>query len=299
MRRFPFTILMLLLVMSLVSCDRTPGGVLSINEMADLIVDLQLADAYIENNIYDFTTDSSKLVVKQSVFKKHGITQEDYDSSLVWYAHNMDDYIKAHDKAIGKLQEKLNKANHGVDNEMSQPGELIVDGASQEHGPKGAIPKMQAGKHPAALKKLGADAKSDTADLWNAPRSYMLAQGAKRGFITFEVQPGQHKRPGDRYQLVYKLARGNSSFTVSLNVDYTDGATSQMTRGTNSDGWVTVDIQSDSTRQVKRVYGYVSYDMKRGQTAYVDSLMLLRTHLDKKNYGYIHVQRLLERGKKQ
>jgi len=48
---------------------------------------------------------------------------------------------------------------------------------------------------------------------------------------------------------------------------------------------------------VRRVYGYVSYDIKRGCTAHVDSLSLMRTHLSKSNYGFIHAQRLLERNK--
>jgi hypothetical protein len=51
-------------------------------------------------------------------------------------------------------------------------------------------------------------------------------------------------------------------------------------------------VQSDTARQVRRIYGYVSYDIKRGHTAYVDSLMLMRTHLNKNNYGYINAQRL-------
>jgi len=31
--------------------------------------------------------------------------------------------------------------------------------------------------------------------------------------------------------------------------------------------------------------------------AYVDSLMLMRTHLSKSNYGFINAQRLFERNK--
>ena len=84
---------------------------------------------------------------------------------------------------------------------------------------------------------------------------------------------------------------------MSLNIDYSDGGTAQITRGTNSDGWVSLDIQSDTTRLVRRIYGYVSYDIKRGRTAYVDSLMLMRTRLNKSNYGLIHVQRTFERKK--
>jgi hypothetical protein len=41
----------------------------------------------------------------------------------------------------------------------------------------------------------------------------------------------------------------------------------------------------------------VSYDMKRGRVAYVDGLSLMRTRINKSNYGLIHVQRTLERRK--
>lgn len=298
MRRITFSILLpLLLAWSLLSCDRTPGGVLSVSEMADLIVDLQLAEAYIESHMQDFTDDSSKMVVKQSIFKKYGITQQEYDSSLVWYAHNMDSYIKAHDKAVGKLQSMQQKAIKDKDKgDIGQARELTMGSAGSSAN--GAMPPRSRQKKNPSLKKLGFHTKGDSADLWNAPRCYMLAPGAKRGFITFDVSPDVHKQPGDRYQLAYKLARGGNEFKVSLNIDYTDGATAQITRGTNSDGWVAIDIQSDTARQVRRVYGYVSYDIKPGQTAYVDSLMLLRTHLSKSNYGYINAQRLIERPKK-
>ena len=245
--------LLLTIVMSLLSCGRTPHGVMSVNEMADLIVDLQIAEAYIDSHIGEYTSDSSKLVLKQSVFKKHGITQEDYDSSLVWYSHNMEDYIKAHDKAIGKLKErydKLDKNGKMVDREMA---------IRERRETPEAIPQSIHSSRGKQLGRPNTDSKGDTIDLWQGNRSYVLTQGAKRGFITFSVQPDAQYKPGDRY------------------------------------GWVAIDVQSDSTRRVRRIYGYVSYDIKRGQTAIVDSLMLLRSHMSKSNYGFINAQRLLER----
>lgn len=285
--------LMLLLALSMLSCDKTPSHVMSVNDMADLIVDLQIADAYIENHISEFESDSSKMVIKQSIFKKHGITQEDYDTSLVWYAHNMEDYTKAHDKAVGKLKDRYDKLDK--QSAKDREGEILAGPADIQGAPThDAAPRNGGGRH---LKPLKANAQGDSIDMWKGQRNYMITRGAGRGFITFDIQPGSNKQPGDRYQLAYKLTRGGNEFKVSLNVDYTDGATAQITRGTNSDGWVAIDIQSDTARQVRRVYGYVSYDMKRGGVAYVDSLMLMRTHLSKSNYGFIHAQRLLERKK--
>ena len=283
------SLLLLMVTLSLISCGRTPHGVLSKSEMADLIVDLQIADAYIDSHGSEFPNDSSKQVLKQSIFKKHGITCPDYDSSLVWYAHNMEDYIRAHDLALLKLKERYDKL--AKNDHQKAPNRLepeLVDRPARGSD-------LRAGKkHPKALK---ADASGDTADLWQGQRQYMLTRGARQGFIPFDVQPDSHNKPGDRYQLVYKLTRGNNNFKVCLNVDYTDGSTSQMARNTNLDGWVAIDVQSDTARQVRRIYGYLGYDIRQAGAAYVDSLMLLRTHYDPKNYLYINGQRLLERKK--
>ncbi len=293
MRATTIHLSLLLLCLSLFSCGKTPGGVLSMNEMADLIADLQLADAYIETHNQEFESDSSKLVIKQSVFKKHGITQQDYDSSLVWYAHNMEDYIKAYDKAAKKLQHRYDKLDKG------KGGNDQMQSIAEAGGPMGQPTHnaRPAGPHAIKRGKLLTDSKADSIDMWQGKRCYQLTQGDKRGFITFDLPPDAGKKPGDRYELSYKLNRGGNEFKVSLNVDYIDGGTAQITRATNSDGWTLINIQSDSTRQVRRIYGYVSYDIKRGHTAYVDSLTLMRTHMNKSNYGFIHAQRLFERNK--
>ena len=295
MRNILLHISLLILAVSMLSCDKTPHGVLSVNDMADLIVDLELANSYIENNYNDFTSDSSKQVLRQSVFMKHGITQKDYDSSLVWYAHNMEDYVKAYDKAVGKLKNKYEKLQKSG-NDNNGPSEMIAEGMAPGEPTHNPTPRPAGGR---GLKQFGkaGDQQADSIDMWTGQRSYMLVQGAQRGFITFDLLPEAGHKPGDRYQLAYKLMRGGNEFKVSLNVDYSDGSTAQMARGTNSDGWVTIDLQSDTTRTVRRVYGFVSYNIKPGHTAYVDSLMLLRTHLNLSNYGIIHAQRLFERNK--
>lgn len=297
MRRATFHIsLLLLLALTLLSCDRTPRGVISTNDMADLIVDLQLAEAYMESHSAEFNDDSSKLVLKQSILKKHGITMQEYDTSLVWYAHNMENYTKAYDKAVGKLKNRYDKLDKGGNNVAAEA--LANEGGPHEPTHE-ATPRTNSKPRGANnFRKLDTNVDGDSIDIWQGQRGYILAQGAKRGFITFDLMPDSKKQPGDRYQLAYKLTRGSNQFKVCLAVDYTDGATSQITRATNSDGWVTIDVQSDTARSVRRIYGYLSYDIKRGHVAAVDSLMLIRTRLNKNNYGFINAQRLFERSTK-
>ena len=257
MRQVTLYISLLLIVLSMVSCDKTPRGVISTDDMAELIADLQIADAYIDSHMDEFPNDSSKQVLKQSIFKKYGITSAEYDSSLVWYAHNMEDYIKAHDQAVGILQKRIDKITKN--NKLPDEADRTLPG-EPTHGvfPRSGI---------------------------NGPL------GGKFNHMS------DNKR-GDRYQLAYKIGRGDNEFKVSLNVDYIDGSTSQNARATYGDGWVTVDVQSDTARQVRRVYGYVSYNIKPGHVAYVDSLMLIRTRMSGSNYGIINAQRKLERRKK-
>ena len=302
-------LIVLIAALSLIACDKTPMGVLSSNKMAKLIADLEIADAYISSHPQDFPDDSSKLVLKQSIFSKHGITRQEYDSSLVWYAHNMEDYTKAYDKAMGILKNRIEKLDGRamVERDREEPMDIMGVNQADEQPAHGTKPQdMKApggarpgGKNPAKHKKISTDAKNDGTDMWKAKTCYALTQGLKRGFITFEVQPDAQYKRGDRYQLAYYLTRGGNEFKVSLNIDYTDGGTAQITRATHSDGWVSIEVQSDTARQVRRIYGYLSYDMKsKGATAYVDSISLVRTHLNPDNYGLIHAQRLFERSRK-
>ena len=294
MRQVTLYISLLLIVLSMVSCDKTPRGVISTDDMAELIADLQIADAYIDSHMDEFPNDSSKQVLKQSIFKKYGITSAEYDSSLVWYAHNMEDYIKAHDQAVGILQKRIDKITKN--NKLPDEADRTLPG-EPTHGvfPRSGINGPLGGKFNHMSDN---DIESDTADLWQGRRTYMLTQGAGRGFINFDMTPDANYKRGDRYQLAYKIGRGDNEFKVSLNVDYIDGSTSQNARATYGDGWVTVDVQSDTARQVRRVYGYVSYNIKPGHVAYVDSLMLIRTRMSDSNYGIINAQRKLERRKK-
>lgn len=282
-------IALLITALTFLSCGRTPRGVMGTDDMAEVIADLKLADAYIDSHPAEFESDSSKQVLKQSIFKKHGIDQSDYDSSLVWYVHNMEDYTRAYDKAVGILKKRYDK--------LDKKGQDKDNALEREIGEPTHLPVPQAVTEARHRRMQGDDTEADTIDMWQGARSYLLTQGLRRGFITFDLSPENSWQAGDRYQLIYKLLRGGNDFKACLNVDYTDGATSQINRSTNSDGWIIIDVQSDSTRKVSRVYGYVSYDIKHGHVASVDSLMLMRTRLSKSNYGFINAQRLLERKK--
>lgn len=85
------------------SCGRRPSSVLSEDEMMELLYDIRLAQAIYSNN-ENFQSDSSKDLLVSGVFDKHNITQAVFDSSLVWYADNIDIYRTINDSVSNRLR---------------------------------------------------------------------------------------------------------------------------------------------------------------------------------------------------
>ena len=80
--------------------------VLSEDDMIDLLTDIHKSEAIIEMSPQNYRGDSIKAVVRQSVFAKHNVTQEEFDSSIVWYGHNVGTYIKIYDGVIARLDDE-------------------------------------------------------------------------------------------------------------------------------------------------------------------------------------------------
>jgi len=88
-------ILTLLFLLLLSACSKK---VLSEKQMEDVLFDIHIADAMIGDNYYDFSSEEKKRELYASVFKKHGITQQQFDTSLVWYGRNLDKYLAIYTK---------------------------------------------------------------------------------------------------------------------------------------------------------------------------------------------------------
>ncbi|MCQ2290546.1 MAG: DUF4296 domain-containing protein [Muribaculaceae bacterium] len=269
--------LLILIAMAAVllsGCDKAPDGVIKESDMADFLYDLYRLEAIIDMNPDAFPTDSLKRVAKQSLFKKHGITQADYDSSLVWYATNFEAYSTVHKKVIMRL----NEDKKDLASEMATgPQERKTDNANQQQR------KMY-------------EAKGDTADIWNDERSLMLTAGLKRGYFTFDYEPDGEHRKGDRYMLSMKMLSFNNTFGLMLAVEYSDGSVAITNRNASMDSWAELALQTDSTRNVRRIFGYINYNITSSSTiTFVDSIALVRTHLDRKLYPNINAQKFISR----
>ena len=252
----------------LASCNKAPDGVISESKMTQLIVDLNKAEYYVQSHGDDFPDDSTKMALKQSIFSKHGVDQELYDHSLEWYGHNMDVYIDVCDRAMRQLEDEKKSLAKRMEHEPDMPlrGETTLPG----------VPTYAS--------------RGDTADVWQGRRSWMLTAGMQQGILPWDLQPDEENQMGDKYMLRVKVQSNSHGMTATLAVDYNDGSTSTITRPLATNNWNVMTLQTDSTRQLRRIYGYIRYNMQPQTVAMVDSIALVRTHMDRAAYGLIGSQ---------
>lgn len=84
------------------SCTR-PSSVLSGREMVNLLVDLHKADGAIQTIGYNYGHEESTRIYYLDILEKHGVTQCEFDSSLVWYTAHPKQFSRIYPRVISRL----------------------------------------------------------------------------------------------------------------------------------------------------------------------------------------------------
>lgn len=121
-----------LLAVSVTGCR--PKGILSSREMRKVLVDLHKTDGMLQVNGGRSTDYSEKDVYYAQVLEKHGITQAQFDSSLVWYTAHPQFFNKIYPKVLKDLEKEEEAFNELHAEEL----------AAGSHQPKGISRKPSA-----------------------------------------------------------------------------------------------------------------------------------------------------------
>ncbi len=240
----------------LAGCSSRPGYVLSESKMSSVLADMHMAESVVEMSPSRFGNDSLKMLLKQSVYAAHGITQEDFDTSLVWYGHHMDKYIDVLDKEIALLEERDRKAG-------------------------------------AQAREAGMSMAGDSVDLWSGSPYLVLSDRYPSMAVPFEVAIDDNCEPGDRYTWRIKVIdneRPNINWIIAAN--YADSTIEVLTANTMLAGWNEVTFITDSTRTLTALRGQFLPVLEDNEnTMYVDSIQLVRKRVDPDQYGRRYRQR--------
>ena len=107
------------ITMLLTACDRRPDGVLNQKDMTNVLTEMHKTDASMNETGLTYKHYSDKAPYYKFIFKKYGITQARFDSSLVWYSKNPRVFGNIYDKVLinltGLQKEVKNGKYHAVD----------------------------------------------------------------------------------------------------------------------------------------------------------------------------------------
>lgn len=241
-------------------CSSRPDEVISHRKMVDLMVDIHKGEAFAEANSQMFRADSTKMVLRQSILRKHGVTAEQFDSSLMWYGRHTDELTELYGEVIDRLESDMNSIN-------------VAHASTSFAG--------------------------DSINAWTESNFYVLSDASPSHILKFLLPSDENWQPGDSYTWQFKTLNQHDNGVMALYMDYDDGSTEMITSDFNHDGWQRLTITADSLRNPVNVYGFTTFEIKPSESLYLDSVSLVRKRLSKEQYRYRFRQRTFRYGSKQ
>lgn len=233
--------IVIMLGIMLLACSKVPRGILSEKKMQAVQTDMQIAEAMISENHDNFQDDVQKKALYESVFRKHGITQADYDTALVWYGRHLDIYIKVYDRILADLDER----------------------------------------EKALGKDTGSPLRSDSINIWPDSSYLTLSRKALCNGVVFNIKPEMEYASGSVFVMGMNVWGLNNKLhnrpNVHICADLGD-TTVVMNQKIQFDGYHKVILRSVPGKAVQRVYGYIFMNnaSEYYNKIYIDSLNLIR-----------------------
>lgn len=235
-------------------CSRVPSGVIPPDEMSRLLADIHVGESYVEYNPSTFSSDSAKENLRQSIFRAHGVTEAEVDSSLAWYGHNIKLYNDVYEHTLEILEERRNSL-----------GNLIASQSSRSFS-------------------------GDSVDIWTGSRHVEISPRSPAQGLRFDLAADSMMQPGDSYTWRIKLL--NTEPNVGLHwvtvAEYSDGLVETNYNSSYSRSWHENTFVTDSTRTVTALRSSAMVDGPAVSFT-LDSIMFIRRRLQPDTYrSHIH-----------
>lgn len=230
------------IALTVAACKQVPDYVIAPNEMAELMADVRMADAVIEVNKNDYNTEDKKQALKDAVLQRHGISNEQFDTSLVWYGKNIGVYQEVTQKSIDILEKRQKKAA-----------------------------AIAAGE--AAMSVSG-----DSVDIWDKAEFIVINTYSPSHYVVFDYEEDPNWQRGDVYTFRTRLITPVENAKWNLTAFYDDGAIETITSNIAQDSPLRQDLTlvTDSTRTAVRISGWMNIEPISGRPAIADSISLMR-----------------------
>ena len=244
-------IFILMALAAVTACKKTPEGILSKNDMEEVLFDYHLMQGMIDQMNSEQRLENQRYL--DAVFQKHGITEAEFDTSMVWYNRN--------GVLLKEIYADLNKRYKNLDEEL----------------------KLRSGNNNmlTTFSQTG-----DTANIWTGNQLILLRPQHILNKEVFSLKADTTFRKKDKFKLYattyfIKEIRDdrNCSLTIGIIAEYKNGKTIGTTRTVDYNGAIDLTLET-SEEDIEALHGFFFY---RGtetmrNLAIVNKIALLRMH---------------------
>ncbi len=241
----------ILLAFCLTACQvKRPEDVLPDAKMENVLYDYHIAKVMGEEVPY--TESYKRLLYIESVFKKHGVTQAEFDSSMVWFARNPGALAKIYEKVNLRLKAERDGINHLI--------------ALRDNKPKESLP-------------------GDSIDVWIGQHIYQLTGMPLDNKLTFTLPADTnfHDRDTLRWNVSFRFYSGTPDSLhaplMAMQIKYENDSVINDLLKVKDTGVETISLFADTLGKIKEIRGFVYYPMqKTSQPVLIDHISLMRYH---------------------
>lgn len=221
-----------------------PRQFISEGKMEDILYDYHLADAMAHAQGNDNA--SNIVAYREAVLKKYGITQAEFDTSMVYYMRHTD-VLEAIYKRIATRME--NRAR-------------------------------ELGSSEGSLAGLGSySASGDTADIWKGDRAMALIPSQPYNLYSFELTPDSTFRRGDSFALMmnidFIIQDGARDGVAMMAVVFKNDSVAQRVLHLSSSSQYNITIDDNDSLGVKAVRGFFLFNIGQQATTSLSTLRLM------------------------
>ena len=237
--------LLILSLLLLCSCEQNQDDVLSKHEMENILYDYHIAQ-YMASSLPFEERYKSRIYI-DAVYEKYGITEAEFDSSLVYYNRHTEDIQDIYEHVKHRLEDY--EAN------------LQLESGSNEIR---------------ASYTLG----GDTADIWSGQRVMMLRDNQYLNKETFTIKADTSFHLNDRFKLQvdFDFIREDQNsrdeqLTACLSIHFKNGKVISAVRSSSYPSHYDINLSPDNGQEIQYLYGFF---MLQGKGNKIRSLGIVR-----------------------
>jgi len=256
LRSLPLRLLWLLSLCMLTACKpKLPSGVISEGKMEKVLYDYHMAQGIAEAAPIseDRSVDQMRYEYHQAVFRKHGITQAQFDTSMVFYCSDT---------------ERLTRIYRHVQERLSRD----ADALGVASGPRDIY--------------AGLTATGDTANVWMEQPMYVLRPQPLDNFQTWQILCDSTWLPGDdimwRFMLLRKERSEIANSFADIIVVYTNDSVRSALRNLGSRSLTELRVDNPQGWTPKTITGHLytalMTDAQKSHYLFFKDIALIRFH---------------------